>query len=48
MTGTGVYRLEQLAGGKARVHIETKKAVLAKPKRGSNRIKPKNKRKRKK
>lgn len=47
MTGTGVYRLEQLAGGRARVHVETKKAVLAKPKRGPNRIKPKKKRNKK-
>lgn len=44
--GSGVYRLDQLPGGRARQMIQTTtKATLAEPKRGPNRIKPKKKRK---
>ena len=43
--GTGIFRLEQLPGGRARQLIQTNKAVLAKLKRGPNRIKPRKKKK---
>jgi hypothetical protein len=43
--GSGIFRLEQLAGGRARVHIESPSAMLArKPKRGPN-IQPKKRKK---
>ena len=45
--GSGVYRLDQLPGGVAKVYVSTNKATLAEPKRGSNRIKPKKKRNKK-